>query len=122
VQVCNLQFAIRKGDPMNFLEIPVKGVSRYLHEEHLHEKSLRFHISSVGPGERSHPPHQHGGFEAFYILEGEGTLEIGDERIVLNSGEGIVFDPRKLHGLVNTGSLPLQYMVIRAAQEDDPAG
>jgi hypothetical protein len=65
---------------------------------------------------------QHGGFEAFYILEGEGALEIGDERVVLNSGEGIVFDPQKLHGHVNTGSLPLQYTVIPTAQEDDPAG
>jgi XRE family transcriptional regulator, regulator of sulfur utilization len=107
---------------MSFLDIPVKGVKRYLREAHLHEKSLRLHISTVGPGERAHPPHRHGGFEAFYILEGEGTLEIGDERIVLAAGETAVFDPQKLHGLVNTGTLPLHYMVIRAAQEDDPAG
>jgi mannose-6-phosphate isomerase-like protein (cupin superfamily) len=107
---------------MSFLEIPVKGVKRYLREAHLHEKSLRLHISTVGPGERSHPPHRHGGFEAFYMLEGEGALEIGEERIPLSSGESIVFDPQKLHGLVNTGNLPMRYMVIRAAQEDDPAG
>lgn len=107
---------------MEFLEIPVKGLSRYLRAAHIHEKSLRLHISSVGPGQSSHPPHRHGGFEAFYILEGEGTLAVGATEQRLAAGESIVFDPQEMHGLTNTGAGLLRYMVIRAAQEDDPLG
>jgi quercetin dioxygenase-like cupin family protein len=73
------------------------------------------HISEVGPGQRSHPPHQHGGYEAFYMMEGEGTLELDEERHVLRTNEAIVFDPQKLHGLVNHSGAPMKYMVILAA-------
>lgn len=108
---------------MEFVELPVKGVSRYLLAAHLHEKSLRLHVSVIEePGKSSHPPHQHGGFEAFYILEGEGTLAIGALKQRLAAGESIVFDPQEMHGLTNTGTGPLRYMVIRAAQENDPLG
>lgn len=106
---------------MEFSELTVRGVSRYLQATHLDEKSLRLHISRIEePGKSSHPPHRHGGFEAFYIFEGEGTLAVGDTQTRLAAGESIVFDPQEMHGLTNTGSGPLRYMVIRAAQEDDP--
>ena len=57
-----------------------KGLARLLTDVDLPPERLRIHISEVGPGERSHPPHQHDGVEAFYMLEGEGTLEIDAER------------------------------------------
>jgi mannose-6-phosphate isomerase-like protein (cupin superfamily) len=50
--------------------------------------------------------------EAFYVLEGSATLDIDDERLGLCANEAVIFDPRKLHGLVNTGDRPLRYMVI----------
>jgi mannose-6-phosphate isomerase-like protein (cupin superfamily) len=103
---------------MNFLEPTVKGIARYLHDADLGEKDLRLHISEVGPGQRSHPPHQHGGFEAFYILEGQGTVEIDGESFVLNANETAVFDPHKLHGLRNSGSGPLRYIVLRAGNDE----
>lgn len=103
---------------MNFLEKDVKGIARYLFDADLNEKDLRIHISEVGPGERSHPPHRHGGFEAFYILEGEGTVEIDGERYPIAANETAVFDPQKLHGLVNTGDVRMRYMVIRAGQDE----
>jgi quercetin dioxygenase-like cupin family protein len=48
------------------------------------------------------------------MLEGEGTLELDEERHVFGANEAIVFDPQKLHGLVNHGSAPMKYMVILA--------
>lgn len=71
-------------------------------------------ISEVGPGQRSHPPHRHGGDEAFSMLEGEGTLELDEEWHLLCANEAIVFDPQKLHGLVNHSNTPMKYMVILA--------
>jgi quercetin dioxygenase-like cupin family protein len=97
---------------MNFLEHQVKGIARCLLDEDLQGEPLHVHISEVEPGERSHPPHRHGGIEAFYMLAGEATLEIDGETFVLKANESAVFDPNKLHGLVNTGSIPMRYLVI----------
>ena len=98
---------------MPFHEHPSKGIPRYFLEDGLPgDEPIHLHISAVGPGQRSHPPHQHGGWEAFYMLEGEATLEIEDERQVIRAGESVVFDPRRMHGLVNTGDVPMRYMVI----------
>jgi uncharacterized cupin superfamily protein len=97
---------------MSFIQQESKGLARYLLDADLGGEPLHIHVSEVGPGERSHPPHQHGGIEGFYMLEGEGTLEIGGERCLIRANEAVVFDPTKLHGLVNTGSVPMRYAVI----------
>jgi len=97
----------------------VKGIEQYFADEALPGDPLRMHITQVPPGERAHPPHQHGGFEAFYMFEGEGTLEIDDELVVIKANQAAVFDPARLHGLVNTGPVPMRYMVI-IAHKDEP--
>ena len=97
---------------MDFLEQPVKGIGRYLLDSDIPGVPLRFHISEVPAGSRSHPPHQHDGYEAFYMLEGEGTFEIEDETYRIAANESIMFDPRKLHGLRNDSNQPMRYMVI----------
>ena len=76
---------------MNFLDHHVKGIARCLLDEDLQGEPLHVHISEVGPGERSHPPHRHGGIEAFYMLEGEATLEIDGETFVLKANEACRF-------------------------------
>jgi len=99
---------------MNFIEHQVRGVARCLLDADLQGEPLHVHLTEVGPGGRSHPPHQHGGLEAFYMLEGEGTLEIEGESFTLQANEAAVFDPRKLHGLVNRSAAPMRYIVILA--------
>lgn len=91
-----------------------KGLTRYLLDADLDGEPIHVHISEVGSGQRSHPPHQHGGYEAIHMLEGEGTLELADERHLLHANEAIVFDPRKLHGLFNHSPAPMKYLVILA--------
>ena len=89
---------------MNFLEHSVKGVARCLLDADLLGEPLHVHISEVGAGQRAHPPHQHGALEGFYVIEGEGTLEIDGESFPLRANEAAIFDPQKLHALVNSGS------------------
>jgi uncharacterized cupin superfamily protein len=48
------------------------------------------------------------------MLEGEGVLEIDGETHPLRANEAVVFDPQKLHGLVNRSAAPMRYMVILA--------
>jgi uncharacterized cupin superfamily protein len=55
---------------------------------------LHLHICEVGPGERSHPPHRHGGIEGFSMVDGEGTLEIDDDGYSLRANEGSCSTPR----------------------------
>lgn len=104
---------------MKFLEHDVKGVARCLLDADLNGEPLHVHISEIEPGTRSHPPHRHGGYEAFYVLEGSPTLEIDDEEFILKPNEAAVFDPQKLHGLVNKSNAPARYMVIIARANEE---
>ena len=97
---------------MNFLEHHAKGLRRCLVDEDLQPERLHIHISEVGSGVRAHPPHAHGGVEALYMLEGEGTLEIDGESQLVRTEEAVVFDPTRLHSLVKSGTAPMRYMVI----------
>lgn len=96
------------------IEKQVKGIGRYMHDAGV---PLRMHISEVAAGERSHPPHQHEGYEGVYLLEGEATLEIEDETYILQPNEAAFFDPRKLHGLRNDGNRPMRYIVVLYKEE-----
>lgn len=104
---------IPKG--MNFTEISVKGLLRCFVDSNLPNAPLRYHISEVGAGLRSHAPHQHGGCEAVHVLEGELTLELGDTHQVLHAGEGAIFNPVQLHGLRNHSAQPVRYLVMLSA-------
>lgn len=95
-----------------FHELSIKGISRYLIDERLEGEPIHLHISEVAPGGRSHPPHRHGGYEAFYMLAGTATLEIEDERVLLHAGEVAVFDPQRMHGLLNESDAPIRYIVV----------
>jgi (S)-ureidoglycine aminohydrolase len=101
---------------MAFLDQQPKGLAHFFVDAGLPTDRLRMHVSEVGPGERSHPPHQHPGVEAFYMLAGEGTLEIEDERRLIRANEAVVFDPTRLHVLVKTGTVPMRYIVIIARE------
>jgi len=103
---------------MSFAERQRKGLARCLVETSLDPEKLRIHISEIAPGTSAHPPHVHDAVEAFYVLDGHGSVEIGPERYEIGPNEVIILDARTLHGLVNTGATPMRYMVvITAAQE-----
>jgi mannose-6-phosphate isomerase-like protein (cupin superfamily) len=52
--------------------------------------------------------------EAFYVLEGCGTIEVESERLPLGANEAISLDLSKLHSLVNAGEAKTRYMVVIA--------
>ena len=99
---------------MGFTVQSVKGVSKVLMDTGIDPQALRLHISEIAPGTAAHPPHTHAGVEAFYILEGHGTLETQGERHELGPNEAIVLDATQGHGLTNTGDTPMRYIVIIA--------
>ena len=97
---------------MTLSECQAKGIGRHLLDGDLQGEPLHIHISEVAAKSQAHPPHRHEGIEAFYMLEGIGTLQVDNEINVLAANESAVFDPRKLHGLRNDSDQPMRYMVI----------
>ena len=97
-----------------FIEIQKKGLSRCWMAASLDAEKLSLHISEIAPGTRAHPAHAHNGTEAFYVLEGSGVIETEGETIPVESNQAIILDANRMHGLINTGSVPMKYIVIIA--------
>jgi XRE family transcriptional regulator, regulator of sulfur utilization len=97
---------------MNLSDIQAKGLTKLLTMPGLVPDKLTIHISEVEPGSRSHPPHTHTGTEAFYVLEGQVTVEVDGELQPLGANESMVIDPTRPHGIFNSGSGRTRYMVI----------
>ncbi len=92
----------------------VKGLHRFIYAEGADPEHLRLHVSEVGPGQSSHPPHQHEGHEIFFVLEGDGEVLVGDESHRVSKGEALQVHCPILHGIKNVGSTSLRYAVIIA--------
>jgi len=97
---------------MALIRTAAKGLNSLLVDERIDPNIVTIHISEVGPGSRAHAPHAHSGIEGFYILEGQGVVEVGDERYAVGPNEVALIEAETLHGLVNVGQVPLRYMVI----------
>jgi uncharacterized cupin superfamily protein len=69
----------------------------------------------VEPGRAAYPSHFHcANEEAIFVLEGEGTLRIGSERVAVRAGDWITrpTGPDHAHQLINTGTAPLRYLCM----------
>jgi len=100
---------------MQLSDIQAKGLTKLLAMPGLVPDKLRVHISEVEPGNRSHAAHTHAGVEAFYVFEGQVTVEIDGELFPLEANEVMVVDATRPHGIFNSGSTRARYMVIIAA-------
>jgi uncharacterized cupin superfamily protein len=81
----------------------------------------RAHVNllRVPPGKEAFMLHRHSVQEEWsYIVEGEGTAQIGDEKIKVSAGDFIAFPLNgKAHTIVNTGTRDLVYLT---GGEDTP--
>lgn len=81
----------------------------------------RAHVNllRVPPGKEAFMLHRHSVQEEWsYIVEGEGTAQIGEERIKVGTGDFIAFPlDGKAHTIVNTGTRDLVYLT---GGEDSP--
>ena len=62
--------------------------------------------------------------ESIFILEGEGTLRLGPERIAVGPGDYIALPPGPdgAHQLLNTGAGPLRYLCFSTVQRVEIVG
>ena len=69
----------------------------------------------VEPGKTAFPRHAHNTLEeGVYVLEGTGTLRLGDATVPVRAGDFIALlpGPTLAHQLVNTGKTPLRYLAL----------
>ncbi len=79
----------------------------------------------VPPGKTSFPFHYHcANEEAIYILDGEGTLRIGEARVPVRGGDYIALPtgPDGAHQLLNTGDAPLRYLCFSTQEPVEVVG
>ena len=73
---------------------------------------LELHVTTLKPGETSHPPHRHVNEELIIIKEGTvETLSLGEWKRA-EAGSVIFNASNDLHGLRNIGTGPATYHVI----------
>ena len=92
-------------------------------------RRLGYNLTLVKPGARSNPYHfHHAEEEAFYILEGHGTLRQGDEQggeelVEIGPGDIVAFPAGTgiSHQFINTSEAPLVYLAISTIELLDVA-
>jgi uncharacterized cupin superfamily protein len=81
--------------------------------------------TEVPPGKTAWPRHFHCvNEEALFILEGEGTLHIGEATVPVRPGDHVTFPvgPDFAHQLLNTGTAPLRYLSLSTLHTADVVG
>jgi uncharacterized cupin superfamily protein len=70
------------------------------------------HITTLNPGQTSHPPHQHVNEELIIIREGECETLSDGKWIHVGPGSVVFNASNSLHGFRNVGTTPATYHVI----------
>jgi quercetin dioxygenase-like cupin family protein len=70
------------------------------------------HITTLKPGEASHPPHQHPNEELLIIREGTVEALVAGEHKRIGPGSIIFQASNQLHNIRNVGDTPATYHVI----------
>lgn len=85
-------------------------------------KNLNCSWFEVEPGKIAFPYHYHcNNEEAMFVLEGEGQLRIGKEKISVTVGDYIAFPvgPDHAHSIRNTGKQTLRYLCMSTGNPTD---
>jgi XRE family transcriptional regulator, regulator of sulfur utilization len=73
---------------------------------------LEMHVTTLRPGETSHPPHRHPEEELIVVKEGTVLSLVGGQEHRLGPGSVILQASNELHGIRNVGDGPATYHVI----------
>jgi len=73
---------------------------------------LEMHVTTLNPGQTSHPPHQHVNEELIIIREGECETLSDGKWVKVGPGSVVFNASGSLHGFRNVGTTPAVYHVI----------
>lgn len=64
--------------------------------------------------------HRHSGVEeVYYVIDGSGTVTVGDESASIEKGDAVPIRLGEVHSFQNAGPLELEFMIIGIAAEKD---
>jgi uncharacterized cupin superfamily protein len=81
----------------------------------IRSRKLGYNITVIPPGKRSFPFHlHHGNEEMFFILEGKGSIRIGNSKRRLRQGDFVSLPPGpdSAHQIVNDSKAPLRFLAV----------
>ena len=81
---------------------------------------LEMHITTLKPGEASHPPHQHPNEELLIIRQGHVEALVSGELKRIGPGSIIFQASNQLHNIRNVGDTPATYHVINWKTDATP--
>lgn len=102
---------ILDGAPMQQKDRAVRDLKLVYPDTGLDAKTLCMGLVEIDPGKAS-PMHRHNCEEVYYVLEGEGVLEIDGEEHPLVAGGASLQRPNLPHRVVNTGEKTLRLIVV----------
>jgi uncharacterized cupin superfamily protein len=91
--------------------------------EHIGARNLGYNLTVLPPGKAQCPFHcHHGQEEMFFILEGEGELRFGDQRLPIRRHDVIACPPggpEVAHQIINTGTTTMRYLALSTLPDID---
>lgn len=75
-------------------------------------------IAVIEPGHEIHPPHKHEDEEYLLIMEGAGTWTLNGVETPAKTGDVLYVSPWDMHGIFNTGKVPMKFFVTRAKSKN----
>ena len=68
-------------------------------------------VAVIKPGREIHRPHVHAEEEFLMVTEGEGVWHLNGKEFPASAGDMLYAAPWDIHGITNTGSTPLTFVV-----------
>ncbi len=97
-------------------DLPGTNTGRKFEGFNFDNSQVSFFIIEAAPGKGA-KLHKHPYEEVFINLEGEATFTIGDESIIVNTGEIVVAPPNVPHKFINSGEGILRQVDIHPASK-----
>jgi mannose-6-phosphate isomerase-like protein (cupin superfamily) len=73
-------------------------------------RALSFAEAIVEPGANTLPHYHRATEEIYHITHGVGRMMLGDESFTIQVGDTVCIAPGTVHGVVNTGDVPLKIL------------
>ena len=80
---------------------------------------LEMHVTTLNPGQTSHPPHRHVNEELIILREGECETLSNGNWVKVGPGSVVFNASNSLHGFRNVGAVPATYHVINWSPNKD---
>jgi uncharacterized cupin superfamily protein len=90
----------------------------------LGSRKLGFNVTVIPPGKSAWPFHaHHANEEMFFVLEGRGSIRIGESSHKIRAGDFISLPPGResAHQIVNDSNAPLRYLAVSTMEAPDVA-